>query len=218
MQMALGGIKVQGIAVCPKDHVAGMIANDSIRMGGTIIEQVHEGLHGGLHGAGSLLGGKGTKGNQHGGVNCMGIIQEDTNNFLDAFAIVSIKGSSVVWCRGILDFGTITGVLPSVWGMLRTSGMGVTKVQKGMFNIARHGQINGMVGIVPLEGEAAVTGGGPIFGDMIMAPEGSEEVVGIVLVGVANDKVIHNQGEADVAGIMLPETRGEWAGVITMRE
>jgi len=106
-----------------------MIANDSIRVGGTIIEQVHEGLHGGLH-AVSLLGGKGTKGNQHGGVNCTGIIQEDTNNFLDTFAISSIKGSGVVWGRGILDFGTITGVLPSVWGMLRVSGRGCGKCKR----------------------------------------------------------------------------------------
>jgi len=195
-----------------------MIANDSIRVGGTIIEQVHEGLHGGLH-AVSLLGGKGTKGNQHGGVNCMGVIQEeDTNNFLDAFAISSIKGSGVVWCRGTLDFGTKTGALPSVWGMLRVFGLGVMKAQKGTFNIARHGQINSTLGIVPVEGEATVTGGCPIFGDMIMVPEGSEEVVGIVLVGVANGKIIHNQGEADVTGIMLPETRGEGAGVITMWE
>jgi len=138
--------------VRPKDHVTGMIANDSIRGGGTmIIEQVCEGLHGGLHAVG-LLGGKGTKGNQHGRVNCMGIIAEDFNNFLDVLAISSIKGSGVVRCRGILDFGAIIGVLPSVWGMLRAVGMGVTKVQEGMLNVARHGEINSVLGIVPLEG------------------------------------------------------------------
>jgi len=59
--------------MCPEDHVTGMEANDSIRMGGAIVEQVSEGLHGGLC-AISLLGGEGTKGNQHGGVNSMGIV------------------------------------------------------------------------------------------------------------------------------------------------
>ncbi len=61
----------------------------------------------------------------------MGIVEEDTNNFLGVLAISSIKGSGVVRCWGILDFGTITGVLPSVRGMLRVLGMGVTKVQEG---------------------------------------------------------------------------------------
>ena len=73
VQMSFGGGKVGSIAVCPEDHVTGMEANDSIRMGGTIVEQVSDGLHGGLS-AISLLGGKGTKGNQHGGVNSTGIV------------------------------------------------------------------------------------------------------------------------------------------------
>ena len=51
-----------------------------------------------------------------------------------------------------------------------------------------------------------------------MVLEGIEEVVGIILVGVSHSKVINNQCEADVVGIMLPETRGEWAGVIAMWE
>jgi len=127
-----------------------MKANDSIRVGGTIIEQVHEGLHGGLH-AVSLLGGKGTKGNQHGGVNCTGIVEEDTNNFLD-ICNQQHQGQWCGWCWGILDFGAITGVLPSVWDMLRALGIGVTKAQEGMLNVARHGEINSVLGIVPLEG------------------------------------------------------------------
>ncbi len=57
----------------PQNHVTGMEANDSIRVCGATIEQVSEGLHGGLS-AISLLGGEGTKGNQHGGVNSMGIV------------------------------------------------------------------------------------------------------------------------------------------------
>ncbi len=51
-----------------------------------------------------------------------------------------------------------------------------------------------------------------------MVLEGIEEVVGIIPVGVLHGKVINNQCEADVTGIMLPETRGERAGVITMWE
>jgi len=72
--MAFWGSEVGHIAMCPEGHVTGMEANDSIRMGGTIVEQVSEGLHGGLC-AISLLGGKGTKGNQHGRVNSASIVK-----------------------------------------------------------------------------------------------------------------------------------------------
>jgi len=48
--------------VCPEDHVAGMIMDASTRMSGTVVEELHQGLHGGL-GTLGLLGGK-AKGNK----------------------------------------------------------------------------------------------------------------------------------------------------------
>jgi len=203
--------------VCPEDHVTGMEANDSIRMGGAIVEQVSEGLHGGLS-AVSLLGGKGTKGDQHGRVNSVSIVMEDTNNFLDVFAISSIKDSGVVGGWGILDFCTIIGVLPSMGGMFRAFWMGVSELQEGPFNVSRHGEVNSALVIVPLKGKTTIPGGCPIFSDLIMLPEGIEEVGGIIPVGVSNNKAIDNQGESDVTGVMLPEPRGEQTGVIAVGE
>ncbi len=51
-----------------------------------------------------------------------------------------------------------------------------------------------------------------------MVVEGSEEVHDIIPVGVVDGKVVHNQCEADVAGVMLPQARGEGAWVVTMGE
>jgi len=51
-----------------------------------------------------------------------------------------------------------------------------------------------------------------------MVVEHSEEVHGIVLVGVADSKVVHNQHEADVMGVMLPQARGEGAWMVTIGE
>jgi len=61
-------------------------------------------------------------------------------------------------------------------------------------------------------------GGIPIFGDLVMGVQGSEKVSGVILVGVAYGKVIHDQSELDVSGVMLPQAWGEWAGVVAMQE
>jgi len=92
-----------------------MVANDSIRVCGPIVKQVHECLHGGL-GAGGLLGGQGAKRDKHGRIHSMGIVEEDTNDFLDTFVVGSIKHGSVVRVRGELDFCAIIGALPCMWG------------------------------------------------------------------------------------------------------
>jgi len=48
--------------VCPEDHVTGVIADDSIGVGGAIIEQLGQCFQGSL-GSVSLLGGERAEGN-----------------------------------------------------------------------------------------------------------------------------------------------------------
>ena len=134
----------------PQDHVAGMIANDGIRMCGTIVKQVCKCLHGGL-GAVGLLGGQGAKGNKHGRVHSMGVVEQDTNDFLDMFAASSIKHGGVVRFRGELDFCTINGALPCIGGMFWVQGMGMVKSEEGTFNAAQHGDVDMALVIVPVQ-------------------------------------------------------------------
>ena len=93
---------------------------------------------------------------------------------------------------GILDFGTISGALPNVRGMFGALWMRVAKAHEGMLNVTRHGEIDSALGIIPLEGEATIPGGSPIFSDLIMFMEGIEEVVGIIPFSIMNSKVIDN--------------------------
>ncbi len=147
---AFGGTEVRGITVHPQGHVAGLVANDGIRMCDAIVKQVHECLHGGL-GAVGLLGGQGAKGNEHGRVQSMGVVEEDTNDFLETFVVGSIKHGGVVRFRGVLDFCAISGVLPGMGGMFWVQGMGMVKPEEGMFNIARHGDVDVVLVIVPVQ-------------------------------------------------------------------
>ncbi len=68
-----------------------MIANGGIRVGGTVVEELGD-MRQCEFGWSGLLGGKGTKGNQDGGVNGSGIVEEYTNDFLDAFLVSRVEG------------------------------------------------------------------------------------------------------------------------------
>ena len=84
-----------------KRHVAGDKADDSIRVGGAIVEQVGDALHGGL-GAMGLLGGKRADGREHGGVDGAGIKKERAEDFLDAFGVGGVERGCVVGRGGVL--------------------------------------------------------------------------------------------------------------------
>jgi len=45
--------------------------------------------------------------------------------------------------------------------------------------------------IVPMQGESTISCGIPIFSDLVMVAEGSEEVNDIVLIGVSDGKVVN---------------------------
>lgn len=68
--LCFGDTEVGRIAVDPKDHVAGIVSNDGIAIRYTVVEQLGDSLHG-SGSAVCLLGGNGTKGGEHGGINSM---------------------------------------------------------------------------------------------------------------------------------------------------
>jgi len=51
-----------------------------------------------------------------------------------------------------------------------------------------------------------------------MCAQGSKKVIGIILVSVTHSEIIHDQCELDIAGVVLPQAWGEWAGVVSMRK
>jgi hypothetical protein len=67
--------QVGGITVNAEDHGAGAETNDSIRMSHGIVEELGRGSVGELGHLG-LDSRKGSQGNEHGGINSTGIVQE----------------------------------------------------------------------------------------------------------------------------------------------
>ena len=73
----------------------------------------------------------------------------------------------------------------------------VGKLGQGSLNIARHGEVNGVVQVVPLETYAKVQASLPIQCDVVMLFEGCSEVLGMFLAHAFDAKIIDNKGEVD---------------------
>jgi hypothetical protein len=69
---------------------------------------------------------------------------------------------------GVLDRGAVGWGVPGVGSsMLGACGVRMLESLEGACNVARHGDIDGAVEIVPVEGESAIEGSSPIFGDCV---------------------------------------------------
>ena len=71
-----------------------------------------------------------------------------------------------------------------------------------------HGDVIGACGIVPVNGESAEKGTGPVDGDSVDFLEGLDEVVGVLFSNLLDAKVVNDEGENDGLGGVLPERRG----------
>ena len=78
---SFGCSEVGGVAMNVQHHVACVISDRGIRMGGAVVEELGQSLHGRC-GAVGLLGGERADGWQHGGVDGAGIEEERSQDFL----------------------------------------------------------------------------------------------------------------------------------------
>jgi hypothetical protein len=69
------------------------------------------------------------------------------------------------------------------------------KAMEGTFNVARHGNVYRAIGVVPFEGEGNIVFARPIFADAVDLTEGVHQFFGAGCFGVADAKVIHDEGE-----------------------
>ena len=73
----------------------------------------------GLFGGIRMLGREGDKGNNHGGINGNGVIQECDNYLLHKENGLWGQQGRVVGVVGVLDFGAVGGGFPGMGGILR---------------------------------------------------------------------------------------------------
>jgi len=86
-----------------------------------------------------------------------------------------------------------------------------------MLNVSGHGQVNGVVFVVPLEGESAILCSVPVFTDLVVGFEGIHEMEGIKVVGVLDSKVINHECKGNGSCVVAPKAQCHGTGEVPMQ-
>ena len=75
------------------------------------------------------------------------------------------------------------------------------------FNVARHGDITSVVGVVPFEGEATVEFDLPVGGDCVLLTEDGCQMLGMFAANIFDCKVVDYKAKGDGSGLVSEETK-----------
>jgi len=81
---SVGFVIKSGVGVSTENHLACVVGDAVVRIGGAVIEEMVDCLFCGFSGIG-LASGDGVESGQNFVVNCTGIVEENSNGALDAF-------------------------------------------------------------------------------------------------------------------------------------
>jgi hypothetical protein len=91
-----------------------------------------------------------------------------------------------------------------MWGVFGAAMRFMLKPFERFCDVPRHGDVNGGVDVIPVEGNGEIKGAGPIGCDGVYLFKGSEEVNGVIAVCVFNAKFVDNKGECDIVRGVVP--------------
>ena len=83
------------------------------------------------------------------------------------------------------------------------------KFVEGRADVVWHGEVYGVILVVPVEGKAAVEATSPVSRDCVEIFEGAEEMAGVLLADIFDSKVVNDERARDRSGFVVPKTRGE---------
>ena len=100
--------------------------------------------------------------------------------------------------------------------MLRFGRFSVMETPPSFFAVAGHGEADGTVVVVPMQGKPDVAAPLPIRGDVIVAFECVDEMIGVFFSHIFHTEVIDTEGKTDGSPIMRPETGVDCALVVAI--
>jgi hypothetical protein len=149
----------------------------------------------------------GAESDEHCWVNGNAVVQERTDDLLEAGHLGFVERRASVEIGCVLDFGAVGRLIPFV---------GCTAGWRVCSNIVGHRNVNILLGVVPFYGEATIKFTFPGGGDDVKILKGFDEVVGIVFADVLDAKVVDNEAEGDVAARVTPEAGGSRRGGVAV--
>jgi len=168
-------------------------------------------------GGGGLGGRYGAQSNQHGAVDRPGIVEEDTDNFLDVGAFSGRQEWGVVGRFGELDGSTILWAWVGMWRVDGVCGRSVGETLERSRDVTRHGDVDGACGVVPLEGHAEESCARGVDGDDILEAKGVDKMLEMFFASELDAKVIDDKGKRNGASGVAKEAVGVGGLNVAMR-
>ena len=191
-----------------------MISDFSIWVCFHVVENFREGFDGVLS-AGGLGRRKITKCNEYGGIYCKIIKEDAPNSMFDLVDTFGVDARQFVGYNWLLNFGAVRD--RSVAGplILRANGVIVMEAAKDGFNVAGHGEIAFVVGLIPPEGNFAEKGS-LLIGVNFVTRVGQcvAEEIGVLFLGVFDTKIVNDKKESKVSARFVGPESGCMFGLL----
>ncbi len=133
------------------------------------------------------------------------VVQEGSDDTLDALDAGGVEWCTCVFFRGQLDLGAIDNFAALVWRMLGLCWCGVAIFQANFVDGAWHEEATRVLGIVPRDINSCKLCSCPISCDGVVRLQGSKEMVCMLLFTELDAKVINDADEHDRAPFVAPE-------------
>ncbi len=98
---------------------------------------------------------------------------------------------------GVLDGGAVGGYGVWMWLILWCRRVRVAETCEGFIDISRHGEVDLVICVVPIQGQTKVARAFPICITFVVLFEDGDQVLSISLVDVFDTKIVNDKGEAD---------------------
>jgi len=148
----------------------------------------------------------------------LGIVEERTDNFLDAAFPVFIQELGGICFWGELGFNTIGDWKALVRGELWFDRTGMLEFNEKGFNVPRHTDATASICIVPFDVDTSELVPCHVVLDSMKFLENIKEVIEVFYSNIFYSKVINNEEELDGTPFVVPEARGGFHFIVTFNK
>ena len=114
-------------------------------------------------------------------------------------------------------FGAINGFDPFVGRVLRAKRWWMIEFCETARDVPGHGDVHVAGVVVPVKGEAAVEGSGPVDGEFVVSLDGANEMESIELGVIFDAEIVDAEDKRGLFSAMAPETGSERHGFVAIR-
>ena len=195
-------------------HVTFDVSDGGIGVSCAIVEEVVD-VFLGSFGRLGLVFGDGVEGGEHGRVHSASIEEEGSDNLLDEGLQFFVECGRDVDMSILLIF-SVHWFVPWMWCILHLLP-NMFEAAEAFGDVAWHGKRDDSIFVVPGERDSTEQAAGPVDSNCVFFFEGGDEIFCIFFARLFYSKVVDDETELEVLGVVTPESWSVAAWFVSMR-